>query len=93
MPPVHYSPKFSARPCWHCTAIGGMAAQGTAALSSHRECVCVRSGPETGRVCWEREVGADNEPWHPDYSGSTPWTPADATRQRMMRPQLVAWAP
>lgn len=77
---MHYSPKLPARPCWHCTSFGGMTAQGTAALCNNRQCVRVRSNPQSGCVCWEREVGADDEPWHPEFARSAPWSPDDSTR-------------
>lgn len=72
MPPMHYSPMIPARPGWHCIAFGGMTAQGSAGLCNNRQCVRVRSGPESGCVYWERQVGADDEQWHPECSGSMP---------------------
>jgi hypothetical protein len=93
MPPMHYSPKLPARPCWHCTAFGGMTAQGTAALCNRPGCCQVRPGPAAGCSAWEREVGTDDEPVHPDFRGSTPWSPDDATRLPALPVQPVAWAP
>ena len=91
---MHYSPKFPTRPCWHCTAFGSMTAQGTAALCNRPGCYRVRAGPDTGCCEWEREVGTDDEPVHPDFRGSTPWSPAEgAVSDRPAPAQQMQWAP
>jgi hypothetical protein len=93
MPPIHYSPKLPTRPCWHCTAFGGMTAQGTAALCNRPGCCRVRPGPAAGRSDWEREVGTDDGPVHPDFRGSTAKSPDDVTRLPSLSAQPVPCAP
>lgn len=48
-------------PCSACHYFAGWTAQGTAAECIHPACCRVRSGPEDGCSCWEREPGADGE--------------------------------
>ena len=90
---MNSTPRIEQRPCWACTFFEGFTAQGTAALCGRRGTSKVVAGPDRGCAFWEREVGTDDEPVHPEFRGSTPWTVADATRQPVMPPQPVAWAP
>lgn len=48
-------------PCATCHYWAGWTAQGTAALCAHPRCSRVRSTPEGGCCCWEREPGSDDE--------------------------------
>jgi len=90
---MDYTHKPPTRPCWHCTAFGGLTAQGTAALCRRLGCCRVRSSPDTGCCQWQREVGSDDEPFLPGWSGSTPWGPGDSTRTRAPEPMVAQWAP
>jgi hypothetical protein len=52
-------------PCWHCRYFEAMTYRGIVALCSNPACSRVRSSPEHGCSCWEREPGSDDEPGPP----------------------------
>ena len=55
----------SARPCWYCHWFDGMTAQNTCALCLREGGPRVRSDPQNGCSCWQREPGSDDEQWAP----------------------------
>ena len=79
---------------WHCSAYDVLTERGTAASCIRPGCSSVRSNPEHGCVCFEREPGADDEPGPPArVSLSGVWTVRDSTVQRL--PAIVVpvqWA-
>lgn len=59
---MHFRPMGNPRPCWHCTAFGGLVYQGTAARCLHGDALSIQAMPANGCAFWQREVGADDEP-------------------------------